>query len=193
MIGETSADSFRIRSARGDEVEAMQMIDIASSSMFRGLGLIDFGPDDRQITPIPENIIRQAFADQLVWVASDERDRAIGFALCTARDTELYLDQVSVLPEHGQQGLGGRLLDRVFDAAYEGGYKSISLSTFRDVPWNGPFYKKKGFREVPHGKLKPWQLQLHESQKLTMDVTKRCFMQRAVRRGWWTTKTRLKG
>src|SRR5260370_37218881 len=29
------------------------------------------------------------------------------------------------------------------------GFDALSLSTCRDVPWNAPFYERRGFREVP--------------------------------------------
>ena len=182
ILGEVD---YRIRTARADEVEAMQAIDIASARLFSGMGLIDFGQDDSEIPPIPEDIIRRGFADGLVWVAVDDRDRPVGFALCTARGEDLYLDQLSVTPIHGRKGLGGRLVDHIIEEAAVRAFKYISLSTFKKVPWNGPFYKKKGFKQVRHGRLKPWQLDLHERQKQTMDVTQRCFMQRSVKRGWW--------
>ena len=178
-------ENYRIRPARGDEVEAMQTIDIASSQLFVGTGLIDFGPSDCEIEPIPEAVIRKAFAEGLAIVIADDRDCPVGFVLCTSREDELYIDQISVLPDHGRQGLGGRLIDKIIEMATEGQYKRISLSTFRHVPWNGPFYKKKGFKEIPFRKLTVWQLDLHERQKATMDVAKRCFMQHKIKRGWW--------
>ena len=51
------------------------------------------------------------------------------------------------------------------------------------MPWNGPFYRKLGFREIPSWRLKDWQAEIRELQKLTMDVRLRCFMQRTIKRG----------
>ena len=52
------------------------------------------------------------------------------------------------LPAHARRGLGARLLACVCAWAQAQGYASVTLSTFRDVPWNGPFYRKHGFREL---------------------------------------------
>lgn len=173
---------YSIRSARADEVEALQKIDIESSNLFIGTNLIDFGPSSAQLDPIPETRIRQGFGDQLVWTAIDDRDTPVGFALCAHRAECLYLDQVSVLPSYGQQGIGRLLVQQAIDAAAAHGYKHLTLSTFRDVPWNGPFYKKLGFKEIPRYRLKPWQIELEKLQSSTMDVRKRCFMQKTVKR-----------
>ena len=58
----------------------------------------------------------------------------------------------------------------------------VSLSTFRDLPWNGPFYASMGFREISRQQFEPYMIEIEEAQKPFMDVTKRCFMRRKVRR-----------
>ena len=116
-------------------------------------------------------------------MAVDDRDEVVGFALCSDRGPDLYLDQLSVLPRHGRKGLGTRLVRRCLQEAEARSHKRISLSTFRKVAWNGPFYRKLGFREVPVWRLQDWQSEIRELQRTTMDVRLRCFMQRTVKRG----------
>lgn len=173
---------YRIRPARGSEVGELQNIDLASATLFRSTGLIDFGELGEPSDPIPEDRLRQGFGDGLVWGAVDDRDNLVGFALCSDRGDDLYLEQLSVLPRHGRQGLGARLVRRAIVEAEARSYKRLSLSTFRKVAWNGPFYRKLGFREVPIWRLQDWQVEIRELQKQTMDVRQRCFMQRPVKR-----------
>ena len=180
LILETSPQD-RIRPARGNEVGELQNIDLASATLFRGTGLIDFGPSGEPQEPIPEDRLRKGFGDGLVWAAVDDREELVGFALCSDRGEDLYLDQLSVLPRHGRRGLGSRLVRRVLAEAETRSHRRVSLSTFRKVPWNGPFYRKLGFRETPVWRLAPWQLEIRELQKLTMDVRLRCFMHRSVK------------
>ncbi|MDZ4760700.1 MAG: GNAT family N-acetyltransferase [Alphaproteobacteria bacterium] len=180
LISET-APQYRIRPARGNEVGELQNIDLASATLFRGSGLIDFGPSGEPGEPIPEDRLRKGFGDGLVWVAVDEMEELAGFALCSDRGADLYLDQLSVMPRHGRQGLGGRLVRRAFQEAESRTHRRISLSTFRKVPWNGPFYRKLGFREIPEWRLADWQRDIRQLQTLTMDVRLRCFMQRPVK------------
>jgi len=181
VINETTPE-YRVRPARGNEVGELQNIDIASASLFRGTGLIDFGPLGEPNQPIPEERLRKGFGDGLIWVAVDNLEELVGFALCSDRGEDLYLDQLSVLPRHGRQGLGTRLVRRCLQEAEARSYKRVSLSTFRKVPWNGPFYKKLGFREVPSWRMQDWQNEIRELQKQTMDVKLRCFMARQVKR-----------
>jgi hypothetical protein len=39
--------------------------------------------------------------------------------------------------------------------AEERGYLAVTLTTFRDVPWNMPFYARLGFEEIPAATLTP--------------------------------------
>jgi len=177
------APLYRLRPARGNEIGELQNIDLASATLFRGLGLIDFGPLGEPTEPIPEDRLRRGFGEGLVWVAVDDREELVGFALCSDRGEDLYLDQLSVLPRHGRRGIAefdGGLMRQEAEAR---AFLRVSLSTFRKIPWNGPFYRRLGFREVPSWRLQDWQEEIRELQKQTMDVRLRCFMHRRVRRG----------
>ena len=176
---------FRIRAARADEVELLQNIDLKSAELFLGEGLIDFGPEGVPVDPIPEDRIRLSLGEALVWVIAESSDYPVGFALASERGRDLYLDQVSVVPEFGRRGLGERLVRHVLEFAQTEGFERVSLSTFRDVPWNGPFYRRLGFKEIPSSRYANWQKELTEIQSQTMDVSKRCFMQRSVKRRFW--------
>ena len=64
-------------------------------------------------------------------------------------DGHAHLGQISVLPEHGGQGVGTQLLDAVAGWAQGQGHAEITLTTFRDVPFNAPLYGKRGYEVVP--------------------------------------------
>ena len=55
---------------------------------------------------------------------------------------------MSVRPTAGHQGRGRALVEAVCSWAAANGYPAVTLTTFRDVPWNAPFYSKLGFREL---------------------------------------------
>ncbi len=59
-----------------------------------------------------------------------------------------HLEQLSVHPEHGRHGIGRALLRAGVEWTASHGYRELTLTTFRDVPWNGPFYASEGFVEL---------------------------------------------
>lgn len=60
----------------------------------------------------------------------------------------LWLAEISVDPEYGRKGVGAALLECVADQAAAGGLRGVALSTFRDVPFNAPLYRRRGFAEI---------------------------------------------
>jgi ribosomal protein S18 acetylase RimI-like enzyme len=57
--------------------------------------------------------------------------------------------------ERQGRGVGRRLLEAARRFAEERRLVAMTLTTFRDVPWNGPFYERAGFREVAPEELGP--------------------------------------
>ncbi|MGH8062305.1 MAG: GNAT family N-acetyltransferase [Pseudoxanthomonas sp.] len=74
--------------------------------------------------------------------------QAVGFALCGEMDGHAHLFEMDVVPEHGRRGIGGALLESVCSEAAVRGFSAMTLTTLRDVPWNAPFYAKRGFSEL---------------------------------------------
>lgn len=87
-----------------------------------------------------------AFEDALFLVG--ERDGGlVGFALAGEHGAAMHLEQLSVHPDEGRRGVGSALLDAVIDEATAVGCEAVTLTTFRSVPWNAPFYLRRGFAE----------------------------------------------
>ncbi len=170
---------YAISGADAGDIPALIAIDLAASQLFAGTGML---PDDALLDHVPAEVFEAAIPGGHVFTARDSRGAPAGFALTSLRGDTLYLDQISVDPAHGRQGLGAALIRRVFDDAGDRRRRSVTLSTFRDLPWNGPFYRTLGFRELKRRHLTGWMLEIEARQAEVMDVTKRCFMRR--RRGW---------
>ena len=82
---------------------------------------------------------------------------------------------------HGKQGLGTRLVNAACGFCFAQGARRITLSTFRDVQWNAPFYAKLGFRILPQDDWTPGLFILRmreEDGGLPMD--RRCFMEKEL-------------
>jgi GNAT superfamily N-acetyltransferase len=87
-----------------------------------------------------------------VLVAVDGRDDPIGYARMELVGGEPHLEQLSVDPRHGRRGVGTALLDAA--QAWAGG-RPVTLTTFADVPFNRPYYERRGFAVVPEEEWTP--------------------------------------
>jgi len=111
---------------------------------------------------LPESVLRHVTAvDNLVaaqqagllWVALEPAGSPVGFAVASICERRVHLDELDVSPEHGRQGVGSALVEAIEDYALNSGYVEITLTTFRDVPWNAPFYARVGFEVIPEQEL----------------------------------------
>jgi hypothetical protein len=59
------------------------------------------------------------------------------------------------------------LVNAVCDWATAEGLPAVTLTTFRDVAWNGPFYAKLGFRELVD--LSPGLVAMREHERAIGD------------------------
>lgn len=168
-----------ISPARREDIDALIRIDLAAGQLFAPTGLVS---DDALHDHVPANVLEQAIDAGDLFRISSPGETPAGFALVSQRGGTLYLDQISVHPDHGRQGLGESLVRYVFQLAKQRKLKQVTLSTFRNVPWNGPFYRKLGFRELARKDMAPWMLDLEAIQAHSLDVSQRCFMVRKF--GW---------
>jgi len=80
-----------------------------------------------------------------VWVALLS-GRLVGFISGGAAADEWHVWQMAVAHDAQGRGIGRALLDRVIQAARDRGAGAVTLTTFRDVAWNAPFYARSGFQ-----------------------------------------------
>jgi GNAT superfamily N-acetyltransferase len=165
-----------IRPPRPDELPRLQEIEILAGKLFLEVGMPEVAGDEPDSLEALEAFRR----DGRAWVLVDGADRPVGYALALVVDGGGHLQQVSVVPATGRQGLGRRLVERVCHWAKDEGYPWVTLSTFKDVPWNGPFYARCGFVPVPEAELGPGLRRLREAERQAgLDVERRHFMRRA--------------
>ncbi len=161
------------------EIEALIAVDLAAGQLFAPTGLLS---PEQIMDHVPRSVLAEAIEAGHVLVVRQGPQPA-GFAMTSAREGSLYLDQIGVDPSHGRKGLGRALIAGVVQRARRDKMRRVTLSTFRDVAWNGPFYRRLGFRELPRGRMTGWMKELESLQARSMDVTKRCFMEKRV--GWY--------
>jgi ribosomal protein S18 acetylase RimI-like enzyme len=148
----TTRDAWTIRPARLDELPALGAIEREAGRRFDDVAWLADVPE--LLAPI--EALRAACDRDQVWVATSTRDGAlVGFAYVDVVDGAAHLQELDVLPSWGGRGIGRALIAAVFADATARGLAAVTLTTFRDVPWNGPFYARLGFRVVDRAALTP--------------------------------------
>ncbi len=135
-----------VRAGKRSDVALLTAIELAAGRLFPA-GRI---PQPDHTYPVADLV--QAAEAGLLFIAEAD-GTVVGFATCSRRDARLHLDEVSVHPDYGRKGYGRALVERVLAVACETGQSGVSLTTFADIPWNGPFYASMGFLEVPESEL----------------------------------------
>ena len=126
-----------IRPVRHDELERLLEIEREAGRAFADVGMPEIAADD----PGTAEALAEA------WVAVDEHDRPVAYLISDIVDGCAHIEQVSVAPSYARRGLGAALIDHL--AALTG--RPLTLTTFRDVPWNAPYYERLGFRVFEPG------------------------------------------
>jgi ribosomal protein S18 acetylase RimI-like enzyme len=133
---------MRIRPARPDDLPALVEIERATGGMFLRLDADLFADQDPGSV---EELIPYAEAGR-AFVSVDADDWPVGYLLLDPVDGAAHIEQVSVHPDHARQGLGRELIEHAASWAGARDLGSLTLTTYVDVPWNGPYYERLGFR-----------------------------------------------
>ena len=131
-----------------------------------------------------EEELREAQAEGRLWVAL-AGDTPVGFAHVEILGSRTaHLEEMDVHPDHGRRGLGRRLVGVVCEWAASRGYREVTLTTFRDVPWNMPFYARFGFHEVATQELSADLVAVVDDERRRgLDPARRVVMRRRIAGG----------
>lgn len=141
---------YRIIRARPKDVKFLAAIELAAARMLAG-----HAPESVLNETTSEEELLDAQRQGRLWVAL-ACDVAVGFAhVKILEPSVVHLEEIDVHPAHGRRGIGTQLVRTVCGWATANDYRNVTLTTFRDVPWNMPFYMRLGFEEVPSRELTP--------------------------------------
>jgi GNAT superfamily N-acetyltransferase len=137
----SAQSSYWIRPADAADAEEMIAVETCAAARFRS------SPLAARAAALPHDqaCFAEAAAAGRAWVAVDSESSIVGFLVLTTVGSRPHIEEMDVLPEHGGRGLGRRLLASAFEWAVAQGATEITLTTYRDVPWNRPFYERAGF------------------------------------------------
>ena len=162
-----------------DEVDEVQRVEVEAGQRFRAIRdpVIAACADH---DPWPAGDLRDRAATGRVWVATLDAE-IVGFVIVSVVDDCAHVEELAVVPSAGRRGIGTRLLDTVAGWAETAGLDGITLTTFRDVPWNRAYYERLGYRVLDEIDLTDaMQQKVVEEEGFGLPRELRCVMRREV-------------
>ncbi|AUM02161.1 MULTISPECIES: GNAT family N-acetyltransferase [Enterobacter] len=136
--------NITVRPTRPGDVASLPAIERAAGERFREDPCLAWLADGEVISA--EQHLEYAERG-LSWLAL-ANDQPVGFILAEAHPSSLFIVELSVDLDWQGKGIGRQLIACVADHARTLGLASLTLTTFRDVPWNAPFYARLGFEKM---------------------------------------------
>ena len=168
----------RLRKATPADAAVLPELEQSAGLSFRADRELAWLADAGNLSP---ERYREIIADGWSWIAEDERGRPVAFAAASREGLELHLWELDVHIEYQRRGTGRRLLQRLIAEATAAGIPAMTLTTFRDVPWNAPFYRSMGFALIGPGELDPRLAGLLAKEaSMGMPAERRCAMRRTL-------------
>jgi GNAT superfamily N-acetyltransferase len=166
---------FSIRRAQSWDIPLLEYVERSAAEIFRTVNL-GFLADGETVDPAALKAMAQA---NHLWVAVNRFDQPIGFVGGEYLGGNFHIVEISVAQEFQGKGVGKALMAAMVDHIRLEGYKSATLTTYKSLPWNGPWYSRLGFFEVSaHDMGRDYvELQASEAQH-GLDMRSRCVMRK---------------
>jgi GNAT superfamily N-acetyltransferase len=133
-----------IRAARTDELERLREIELDAGGAFAEIGMREIATDE----PLQASELLEFIAAGRAWVAAAANDAPVGYLLTAIVDGDSHIEQVSVVRASRGQRIGASLINHVSANAAREHRRWVTLTTFRDVLWNAPYYRRLGFAPI---------------------------------------------
>lgn len=135
--------TLAIRRAVAADIPLMQALERDAAQAFRTIGY-DFCADG----PVRSATEHERGLRYGASFIAEEDGVGAGFILLWSVDGHAHLTEISVAEAFQKRGVGRALIDKGEAWARAQGFDAITLTTFRDVSWNAPFYRALGYVEL---------------------------------------------
>jgi len=134
--------SFVVRRAQQRDAAALPAIERSAAELFRIDPTLAWLADSDVATVAQHRV---AIEEACVWIAESATAGPAGFIRARAIAKQLHIEELSVSQAFQGQGAGRQLVRAAIEHARLQHMHAVTLTTFRDVPWNAPFYERMGF------------------------------------------------
>lgn len=137
---------IRVRLTRGTDIGRLEAVERSATTLFRTLPDLAWLAEDRTAGPEAQ---ARAIAQGLSWVAVDEADQPVGFLIAAIEDdADLHVLELALAADHQGRGAGRTLMQTARREAQARALSALTLTTFRRVAWNAPFYARLGYEAL---------------------------------------------
>lgn len=164
----------RIRKAVEQDAATLPEIEKSSGSIFRQWKGLEWIADDAvQSSDEHRRLIRHGLA----WVAEEDDRGIVAFLNGELLPDALHIWQIAVHRQRQGRGIGRALIETARLFALENGVEVLTLTTFREVPWNEAYYQRLGFLTLSDAAT-PHRLQqlLQDEANAGLPLKQRCAM-----------------
>lgn len=141
-----TSSNVSIRLAVSEDARFLAQIEQSAGELFRTLPELAWIADEPIGTA--DEFLPLVLAGT-VWVAETGAAGIVGELRGTIADDCLHIVELAVSRTFQQQGIGRALIDASAKWGRSRGLRALTLTTFRHVAWNAPFYARYGFVELP--------------------------------------------
>lgn len=138
----------------------MQRIERAAAARFASVGMPEIARGSGLTPELVRRFVRRGGLFLMLHGA-----RPVGFVAACTLDGAGHVAELDVVPKHAGKKLGSRLIDAAAEWSRAKGCRLLTLTTYRDVPWNAPYYARLGFRECELAQLGEEHREVWESQR----------------------------
>ncbi|NML30059.1 GNAT family N-acetyltransferase [Paraburkholderia antibiotica] len=175
MSHESAESSITFRLAESHEANTIRAIEFEAAVRFVDVGMTGIADAPSMALELVE---RKIAAREIV-VAIDADGCCAGFVMFEPQPARIYVQELDVPTSHAGRRIGAALLDEVATIARTRQLTQLVLSTYRDVPWNAPYYRRLGFRDLDFAELDAALIARRDAHIARgLDESKRVFMRR---------------
>ncbi|MEL7512221.1 MAG: GNAT family N-acetyltransferase [Cyanobacteria bacterium J06554_3] len=158
---------YTVRLANAEEIECLPAIEQAAATRF--LPYLD----QLEITAdlleglTPPRFLHCAQQEKRLWVAvvdspsshspaaQNTVSQPVGFIVAKVLPSSYFIVELDVHPDFGRLGIGSALVEACCKSAASQNHSQVTLTTFRHIPWNIPFYQRLDFQILPANRWSP--------------------------------------
>ena len=140
-----------LRKATAEDIAVMQAIELDAARAYLA------SPDHAFCAALPSRDIAEHLTclEKGASLLAMLDDKPSGFVLLRPVDGRAHILEAATRLDCQGRGIGRSLLAAAEDWAAACGYAEMTLTTYRDVSWNAPFYQRLGFDFIDPGRDRP--------------------------------------